>query len=492
MPDMKTCQIPLSRNIGFTAHLREDDYAVIFTHPDSGNSDNDGGNDSDNDGDNDGDSDGDNHSSQRLFTTHQEELARRQPRIGRGDNKRTVTSYFVLTDKCNLACEYCDVLGPSNQRKPGSTMTWEVAERGLQILFGRLADEPDLHAQVTFFGGEPLLAWSLLTRICEYIAVHPDKDRVARMLVTNGILIDPDRAAFLRDHRVYVVVSLDGGPQVNDGMRSHSYESVASGLDCLHMVMPAQFGISCTVGSHNGARISQELLFLQERFKPLCIGLNIYHYQRDGTSPIRMDPDALGDAMLNAFQTARDENIAIYQFIGILKAFSRRYRNLDYCPACVDKLLFTPGGHVGRCETLMNDPRFTVPLEEVRNHQLGPKLDWTRYTPEHEPVCQNCATRWICPGSCAYDMLVTTGHPQGVDERRCRFHTRLLVEMLDLLLESCNGNQHGQHVIIPDQPAFDSVVGGMPTSFPPDTIWIVSLSNVTANEESQAHETRRN
>ncbi len=453
MPDMKTYQMPLSRNKEFTAHLREEDYAVIFTH------------------------DGD-HKSEELFSAHHTVLTECQPKLGRGDNKRTVTCYFVLTDKCNLTCKYCDVLGPGDQRPPGRTMTWEMAERGLQILFGRLAREPDLHAQVTFFGGEPLLAWPLLAQICEYVAAHPYKDRVAKMLVTNGTRIDAGRAAFLLEHRVYVVVSLDGGPQVNDVMRTHSYDAVAAGLDDLHAVMPGRFGISCTVGSHNAARLSDELRFLQDRFSPLCIGLNIYHYQRDGTSPIRMDSDALGDALLDAFRTARNEDISIYQFIGILKAFSRRYRNLDYCPACVDKLLFSPRGLVGRCETLMDDPRFTVPLDEVQDHRLSPKLDWTRYTPEHEPVCQTCATRWICPGSCAYDMLVTTGHPQGVDDRRCRFHTRLLMEMLDLLLESCEGCQK-QQVIIPDQRAFDAVVGDMPTSFPPDTIWIVSLSNVT-------------
>jgi len=457
---MKYNRLTLNRNESITAHIDEENYTVLFSPSEY-------------------------RDSRTLFKENESDILRLQSRVERTGQKRTVTAYFVLTDKCNLKCEYCDVLGPSDNRGHGQNMSWEVAEKGLRILMNRLEEEPDLYAQVTFFGGEPTLAWALLARICEFIEKHPFRDRVAKMLVTNGTLIDTNRADFLLKHSVYVVVSLDGGPQVNDLMRPASYDGVAKGLDTLYEVMPGKFGISCTVGSHNAATLADEVKYLNERFHPLSIGLNIFHYQRNGSSPIDMSSEDLSNSLIEAFRIARRENIAIYQFIGILKAFAGHYRNLDYCPACVDKLLFSPSGNVGRCETLMDEPKFSVPLSEVNNHILPSHLDWTRYTPEHEPVCQDCPTRWICPGSCAYDMFVKTGNPAGVDERRCRFHTQLLVEMLDILYESSSG-QHKGDIFIPDQESFGRVIGGMQTVFPPDTIWIVSLSNVT--ETSMAAE----
>ena len=292
-----------------------------------------------------------------------------------------------------------------------------------------------------------------------------------------------ERAAYLLEQRVYVVVSLDGRPRANDSVRrtldgSPSSPLVERGMDLLNQVMPGRWGISCTVGSHNAATLAEETTWLQRRFRPLSIGLNIYHWQQDGTVGIAMDDHDLGQALLAAFRVARREGISIYQFIGIVKAFTHRRRNLDYCPACVDKLLFSPAGRVGRCETLMFDERFSVPLDRVEDHRLPDALDWTAYTPEHEPACQACFARWVCPGSCAYDQYVTTGSLSGVQARRCAFQRAILVELLDLLLEETIA-AHGQRpVLVPSQAQFDRVPGAMPTSFPADTIWIVSMAAV--------------
>jgi uncharacterized protein len=416
-----------------------------------------------------------------LFAQHQDVLEERQPTWSGRASKRTLTLYMVLTDRCNLGCRYCDVLGRPDQRQAGCVMSWETASRAMEILLARLRAEPELEAQVTFFGGEPLLAWPLLERLCRHLEDQPERRRISRMLVTNGTLLDDAKSAFLLEHRVYVVVSLDGRPEVHDGVRGlrgggASFPAVDRGMASLNRVMPGRWGISCTVGSHNAASLNGELIWMQERYDPLCIGLNIYHYQRDGGCGIAMDDDAMGEAMLEAFRLARREGISIYQYIGILKGFLRRERNLDYCPACVDKLLFSPAGRVGRCETLMFDERFSVPLDQVRDHDLPAHLDWSAYTPEHEPACQACPARWICPGSCAYDQWVSTGELHGVQGRRCAFHQGMLVELLDLLLEAAQGERGAAPLLVPAQRHFEAVPGVMPTSFPADTIWIVSMA----------------
>ena len=454
-------RVTLARRPEITAHLRTADRRVLFTQgdatliPDAA-----------------------------LFDRHHDLLEHAQAASAASTGKRTLTLYMVLTDRCNLGCRYCDVLGRPDQRRAGVNMPWSIAERAVEILLSRLRAEPELEAQVTFFGGEPLLAWGLLERLCRLLEGLPERRRISRMLVTNGTLLDDAKSAFLLAHRVYVVVSLDGRPQVNDGVRAllgggASFPAVDRGAASLDRVMPGRWGISCTVGSHNAATLQDELRWLQQRYHPLCIGLNIYHYQRDGGCGIAMDDDAMGAAMLEAFRTARREGISIYQFIGILKGFLRRERNLDYCPACVDKLLFSPAGRVGRCETLMFDERFSVPIEQVRDHHLPAHLDWTAYTPEHEPACQACPARWICPGSCAYDQWVTTGALHGVQGRRCAFHRGMLVEMLELLHQACEDEHGPAPVLVPAQHHFDAVPGAMPTSFPADTIWIVSMASAS-------------
>jgi len=451
-------RIALRRNPGVTALLRSADQRVVFTRSPASE-----------------------HSDTALFDEAQAQLEQHQPPYAGAPGKRTLTLYMVLTDQCNLGCRYCDVLGRPDQRAGGERMPWAVAERAMEILLARLRAEPELEAQVTFFGGEPLLAWPLLERLCRFLEDQPERRRISRMLVTNGTLLDDAKSAFLLAHRVYVVVSMDGRPAVHDGVRGllgggASFPAVDRGMASLNRVMPGRWGISTTVGSHNAATLNDELRWMQQRYHPLCIGLNIYHYQRDGGCGIAMDDADMGAAMLGAFRMARVEGISIYQYIGILKGFLRRQRNLDYCPACVDKLLFSPAGRVGRCETLMFDERFSVPLEQVQDHHLPDHLDWTAYTPEHEPACQPCSARWICPGSCAYDQWVTTGALSGVQGRRCAFHQGMMVELLELLFEACEAELGDAAVFVPAQHHFDAVPGAMPVTFPADTIWIVSMA----------------
>lgn len=459
---MNYYSVPLARNAPWRACFREGDFPVLFAQ---------------------------NGDPEDLILRHSDILLKRQGVHKNNTKKKTFTVYLVVTEHCNLNCAYCDVLGLYDWGKNGSVMTQENARQALDILTQRLQADPDLFAQMVFFGGEPLLNWPVMTSVLEQIEQHPQRSRIETMVVTNGTLITTERAQLLARHRVYCVVSLDGTAEVNDAVRKKpcgqgSYRDVEQGLDILMQVMPGSFGISCTVGSHNADGLSDHLCSLHERFKPVSIGLNMFHYQQDGKNCIEMPREDLARAMLDAFRTSRERGIPVYQYTGILKGFINRRRNLDYCPACVDKLLFTPSGRVGRCETLMNDKRFTIPLEKMQGTELPAHLDWTAYTPEKEPVCRSCFARWICPGSCAYDQLVTTGRLDGVDPRRCDFHKAFLTEMLDILFdETCAASdtavQNGD-VIVPDETHFKKVAGTVPLEFPPHTIWIVSLSSVTA------------
>lgn len=401
----------------------------------------------------------------------------RQPWPPATQERPALTVYLILTELCNLRCRYCDVLDKIARYPDRQVMSGAMAQAALTVVLGRLARDPGLKTQIVFFGGEPLLNWPVLTGLCETVAAHPFAARIEKMLVTNGLLLDREKAEFLARHHVYTVVSLDGRADANDIIRrkpdgSGSFAGVAAGLRRLMDAMPGAFGISCTVGVHNAATLPDELRFMQETFQPCSIGINLYHYLADGGNPAQVDEAAQVQAFLDSFHAARESGIAIYQFVSVLRAFISRRRNREYCPACGNKLLFTPRGFVGRCETLVFYAPFAVPLADLVAGELPPRLDWSQYTPEHEPVCQSCAARWICPGSCVYDQFVRTGALGGVDApRRCAFHRQLLRDLLDLLLEAVLVDAPpGATFLIPEQRHFENVVGKIPMSFPEHTL----------------------
>lgn len=456
---------PLARHPDHMVHIRVNDYAVLFTPATAASAIN----------------------PNELFEKHAELIQERQPPNKTINATKTLTVYLVLSEKCNLQCVYCDVLGSADHRQNQALMSWEIAEVAINSLKQRLYTEPKLKAQIVFFGGEPLLNWSLLVKICETIETSNCNEQIEKMLVTNGILLDEVKAAFLKKHQVYVVVSLDGSQEVNDRMRRYyngkgCFEETAKGLQTLRQVMPNQYGISCTLGSHNASTLSEEIVCLQEKFEPCCIGINVYHYQQDGACPIKIDDDTLCDSLLKAFRVARQKGIAIYQFANIIKSFINRTRNRDYCPACGNKLLFSPRGRVGRCETLMNHERFSIPLKEFTKQAMPAHLDWSKYTPEHESECLNCIARWICPGTCTYDQFISTGALHGVEHRRCNFHRKLLIELFDLLLDAAIKEEMLDGIFIPTSCHFKSVLGNSPITFPPHTIFITGVGPMTSEK----------
>lgn len=106
---------------------------------------------------------------------------------------------LVLSDRCNFACPYCP------QRHGTNALSIRDVTAFLEIVKPRLARQVSLG----FYGGEPLLSW----RLIEEILAHADshfRDRFHFTLTTNGSLLTGPRVAFLKKHRVELVLSYDG------------------------------------------------------------------------------------------------------------------------------------------------------------------------------------------------------------------------------------------------------------------------------------------
>ena len=139
---------------------------------------------------------------------------------------------LYLTRRCNLRCEYCFVR--NSDQDSASRMTSDTARRALELLL-------PAHRAVTiaFFGGEPLLEWSLLTEIVEFAKqVYRGPGRPHFEITTNGTLLDADKAAFLDREGFDLIVSLDGPREVHNrnrpgGAGIDSYEATMSGLKLL-------------------------------------------------------------------------------------------------------------------------------------------------------------------------------------------------------------------------------------------------------------------
>ncbi|PWB71849.1 hypothetical protein C3F09_07400 [candidate division GN15 bacterium] len=138
------------------------------------------------------------------------------------DHSPITSVALCLTHNCNLRCKYC-YAGTKSQR----SMSVDTARQALDFLDTQSSGK----CAVTFFGGEPLLEFECLKETVRYAGQkYPGKFEFR--FATNGVLLAPDVFQFLREHKVYFSLSIDGSPKQHDCNRvtqsGHgSYEQIA-------------------------------------------------------------------------------------------------------------------------------------------------------------------------------------------------------------------------------------------------------------------------
>lgn len=126
----------------------------------------------------------------------------------------------VLTTGCNLRCSYCFQTRTATRR-----MDWKVLRAAIDYLLRSPRDE----VRLVFYGGEPLLQFSLIRRAVHYAErVKPAGLSVRYGIITNGTLIDEATAEFLARHRVSTRLSFDGVHEVQALRGERTFEVLDS------------------------------------------------------------------------------------------------------------------------------------------------------------------------------------------------------------------------------------------------------------------------
>ena len=125
--------------------------------------------------------------------------------------------------RCNLDCTYCYYL-EKERLYPGTKkfrMPDAVLEAYIRDYIAAQAKTPELDIWFSWQGGEPtLLGVDFFRRVVELQQQYRAPGRTIRnALQTNGTLLDAEWAAFLKENRFLVGVSIDGPRELHDRYR---------------------------------------------------------------------------------------------------------------------------------------------------------------------------------------------------------------------------------------------------------------------------------
>lgn len=147
-----------------------------------------------------------------------------------------------VTQNCNLRCEYCPYSGGYNNRSHNSKkMDFETAKRAVDFYIKHSYDLPNLN--ISFYGGEPLLEFSLIKQIVEYVKIKGFGKEFKFRMTTNATLMNDEIIRFLVENNFNVTISLDGPKELHDRYRKTtdgkgSYETIMEKIEYINKKFP--------------------------------------------------------------------------------------------------------------------------------------------------------------------------------------------------------------------------------------------------------------
>ena len=123
------------------------------------------------------------------------------------------TLSLEIINKCNLNCKYC-YLG----EKKNTYMSIDVAKKSVEIALHEALKQYDKTLLIYFIGGEPLMAFSLMKDITDYVNKRCKETELKSMFSTtiNGTLLTDEITDFFIKHKFDLKLSLDGPESVHD------------------------------------------------------------------------------------------------------------------------------------------------------------------------------------------------------------------------------------------------------------------------------------
>jgi radical SAM protein with 4Fe4S-binding SPASM domain len=317
--------------------------------------------------------------------------------------------WFNITYKCNLRCRHC-------HSSFGSPLENELTTEEVIAI---IKDSSQFKAcKLVISGGEPFCRddiFQILKAASEYF-----KGRV--LVITNGTLINDEKAKALADLNIVVQVSLEGpDEESNDAIRGKGVFKKALKTIRELKKLGVNLIVRMTLLKTNIDKIGETIGFVKRE----GIGKVVFGtLQRSGRAyDFMKDIDPTTHELIGTYRRMRelDPDFTYIEFVESLKPAVTRGEKVDLCTAGANMLSIGADGGVYPCAGLMY-PEFLAgnakesSLEEI--WKKSPVLEEIRSLSVSEiPGCKDCPIRYLCGGGCLVDIYWEHGNITGKTPR---------------------------------------------------------------------------
>jgi len=377
-----------------------------------------------------------------------------EPQFGVNPTGKAIAIVLSVTSGCNASCAYCYHRNYRPKTK-AKVMTWDIAKRTIEMVDFHRSVQANIPVSVSFFGGEPLLAFDLVEKSTKYVESLA-KEAAARFSVgitTNGTLMTPEICDFLAAHHFSMIYSIDGKEDIHNQQRplkngENAFEATMRGLELIKK--STGLGGVTLRGSFTGkgADLVEQVAFLND----LC--------DQGYADNVSYEPISLSEAscVTNAFETGvaiTMKNIEQFRdplhdvakwiverlragrqarmslFMIFIRRLAMQQPNATDCGAGNGYITANAEGNIFACHH-EGDCKIGDVWNGIHEPSRAKWLDNRLYLRKH---CMSCWLRWACGGGCRMNAVDAGKDMHAKTDIDCWFREVLIKESLWIMSE---------------------------------------------------------
>lgn len=317
--------------------------------------------------------------------------------IAKEDIRTAYSLYLNVANMCNAACIYC-FANQGNYGKADNLMRETTALEAIDYFFDKVPDE--CHISIMFFGGEPLLSFGVIKKVCEYLKEkYSDRD-YGLSITTNGTLLTKKIIDFFEEYKVKVAMSIDGGENVQNNQRplkngDNCYAEATKNIEYLfskkikNLARGTYYDLSVSL-----ADCYKELISLG--FKEVDIIPDMLDINDVGkVNKLLSRLDELYEYILKYCENHDDFPFGTFvtriRHVFIPLIISEYACGIGKYINCIDTL-----GNIYPCHRFSSDPEYLIGNLKDEKH-IDPEFRFA------DGQCRMCWNRYTCTHGCAYE-----------------------------------------------------------------------------------------
>ena len=323
---------------------------------------------------------------------------------------------------CNMRCKYCfGDTGAFEGRR--SMLSFETGKQAIDFLLTHSGTRRNL--EIDFFGGEPLMNFEVVKQLVAY--GHEAEKALGKnirfTITTNGLLLDEEKGRFINENMENVILSIDGRPEVNDGMRRtpNGKGTYAAITDKYLNFVKDRKGTYYVRGTFTRENLDfsedvkhlADLGFRNISVEPVVTDASLsYALREEDMERIYAEYDKLAELYLHSIREGK--SFEFFHFNIDLEQGPCVYKRVAGCGAGTEYVAVTPEGDIYPCHQFVGNPDFrlgNVAEDSFENRLYG---DFNRAHIYNKEKCRSCWAKFYCSGGChanAYNANGTLAEP---------------------------------------------------------------------------------